>query len=239
MQRIRRSVAVVVLAAAMSVAFSGAAAAQQGFSVGVGFLGDNSRTMFNLFGSQGATRGIGSVTSTLTTLDGYGGYFAAGSIQPFVTGVVPVVGGQPQFGQSAAFGPAAAASGQSVLAERIARLEAQGEVIGAPSANRRTPAVVRAAERDEQNVAAGLAGDRSTAAEAVDSIAAIRRQRAAAKTEAFRVAAEHFAQGVAAENDGKAALAAHFYRIAHRDGDEAVRQQAAIRLNRLDALRGK
>ncbi|MEX2186844.1 MAG: hypothetical protein WD875_08630 [Pirellulales bacterium] len=234
MQRTWDSIATLATAALLCVAFGGAAAGQQGFGVRFGSLGGNSWRMFNLFGSQGSTRGIGAVSSSVTTLDGYNGYFAAGTIRPFVTGVIPVVGDQPRFTYSGAVGPAVASSGQSVLAERIARLESSGEVLGRPSVK------IRAAtnpdvsiDQGERGVVETLADDRSTAADAVDSIAAIRRQREAAKAEAFRVAADQFAQAARAEAEDKAALAIYHYKIARRDGDEATRRRSQ---ERLDAL---
>lgn len=233
MRSIRRSA--VVLAAMMFFVGGDVAFAQQGYSVGFGWLGGDSRAMFRLFGSQGSTRGIGSVSSTVTTLDGQGGYFAAGTLQPFVTDVIPVVGGQPRLTYSGTMGPlpaGGASYGPSALAERVARLESQGEVLG----QRRAPVARGALPPDDESAPSAadtLAGDRSTAAEAVDSVASIRRQRAAAQAEAFRVAAGHFRDAAQAEAAGQTALAIYHYKIAAKDGDEAMRQQAAARLQGL------
>lgn len=236
MRSIRRS-AVVLAAMLFAVGGGSAASAQQGYSVGFGWLGGDSRAMFRLFGSQGSTRGIGSVSSSVTTLNGQGGYFAAGTLRPFVTDVIPVVGGQPRFTYSGAMGPlpaGGASYGPSALAERVARLESQGEVLG----QRRAPVAHGALPSDDEgepSAADTLAGDRSTAAEAVDSIASIRRQRAAAAAEAFRVAAGHFRDAAQAEAAGQTALAIYHYKIAAKDGDEAIRQKAAARLHGLQA----
>lgn len=236
MQWIRRN-ATIALASMIFITACSAASAQQGYSVAFGWPGGDSRAMFRLFGSQGSTRGIGSVSSTVTTLNGQGGYFAAGTLQPFVTDVIPVVGGQPRVTYSGTMGPrppGGAIYGPSPLAERVARLKSQGEVLGQPPQPRGRSAPPPATE-DKPNAADRLANDRSTAAEAVDSIAAIRRQRAAAQIEAFRVAADHFREAAQAEAAGQTALAIYHYKIATKDGNDKIRQQAAARLQTLQA----
>jgi hypothetical protein len=182
--------------------------------------------MFNLFGAQGNTRGLGMTSSSVTTLDGHTGYFAAGTLQPFVTGVIPVVGEQRRFLSSQTIGPELAGPPMSTLQDRIARLESRGETLGAKrpaSTTSQTPA-----EPPSPPASNTLAGDNSTATEPVDSIAAIRRQRQAAIDAANRAAAGHFAQA-----EGKHALAIYHYKIAERDGDKAIRQQARERLEAL------
>jgi hypothetical protein len=47
-------------------------------------------------GSQGSTRSLGGVGSTLTSMPGTDGMLSSGRLTPFVTGVVPVVGSGPQ-----------------------------------------------------------------------------------------------------------------------------------------------
>lgn len=214
-----------------------AANGQQGFSAGFGSVAGDSRAMFDLFGSQGSGRGLGMMSSSVTTLDGRTGYFAAGSLVPFVTGVVPVVGEEQRFLASGRIGPRLAgppAFGPPVsrLADRIARLESQGETLGA---RRATPAAVAPARADDAAPPKLLADDASTAVQAVDSIAAIRRARQAEKEAAFRAAADHLDQGAAAEHAGMAALASYHYKLAQRDGDDATRQRASERLMKLSA----
>ena len=46
-------------------------------------------------GSQGSTRSLGGVGSTLTSMPGTAGMLSSGRLTPFVTGVVPVVGSGP------------------------------------------------------------------------------------------------------------------------------------------------
>ncbi|RIK80105.1 MAG: hypothetical protein DCC68_11715 [Planctomycetota bacterium] len=225
-ERVAAAAMVAVLSAVTAVANG-----QQGFTAGVGLSGGDSRAMFDLFGSQGSGRGPGMMSSSVTTLDGRTGYFAAGSLVPFVTGVVPVVGEERRILSSGRLGPPFGPP-MSNLADRIARLESQGETLG----TRRTrPAAVAPAQGDDVAPPKLPADDASTAVPAVDSIAAIRRARQAEKEAAFRAAAEHFDRGAGAEREGKAALAAYHYKIAQRDGDDATRKRASERLAKLPA----
>jgi hypothetical protein len=43
-------------------------------------------------GSQGATRGLGAIAPSVTTMNGGNGFMSSSRLTPFVTGVVPVVG---------------------------------------------------------------------------------------------------------------------------------------------------
>ena len=227
----RGSVGAASVACALLV-LTAAANGQQGFSAGLGAFGADSRAMFDLFGSQGRGRGLGMMGSSVTTLDGRTGYFAAGSLVPFVTGVVPVVGEERRFLSSGRLGPHLAGPPMSGLAERIARLESQGETLGA---RRARPAASAPARADEAAPPKLPADDASTAVQAVDSIAAIRRARQEEKAATFRAAAGHFDQGAAAEREGKNALASYHYKLAERDGDDVTRHRASERLAKLSA----
>lgn len=232
MQTIGRGWVRAAAVACVWVIATAAARGQQGIGAGVGAFGGDARSMFRLFGSQGSGRGLGVMSSSVTTLDGHPGYFAAGSLVPFVTGVVPVVGEERRFLSSGHLGPQLAGPSASGLADRIARLESQGETLG----TRRAKGAAQPVRDGEAAQAEGRVDDASTAAQAVDSVAALRRARQAAKEAAFRVAADHFERGAAAEREGQQALAAYHYKIAHRDGDEATRRRAS---ERLSALAGK
>ncbi len=222
---------VVAAALAVFLAASPAAFAQPGFSAGIGSIGNDSRSMFNLFGSQGSTRGLGMMSSSVTALDGHTGYFAAGRLQPFVTGVIPIVGEERRF-LSSHYVPEVAGPPMSSLAERVARLQEMGETLGE---RRVIPApLVEGHAGDEAQRPAEV--DRSSAAMPADSIAAIRREREAVRAAAFRIAADRLAQGTKAEAAGKAALAANHYKIARRDGDEKTRHEAQARLDKLANL---
>jgi hypothetical protein len=206
---------------------SGTAIAQSGATAG-GMLGSDAGSMFRLFGSQGNSRGLNSISSSVTTLDGHTGYFAAGRLVPFVTGVVPVVGDQHRFLQTGQLGPYFDRPAMSTVQDRIARLQSEGT---APSSSRDGAAL--GTNTGARTLAKQPMADSSTAAEAVDSIAAIRRQREAALAEAYRVAAESFAKGALAATEGKSALAVYHFKIALRDGDETIRRKAAEGLRKL------
>lgn len=206
------------------------AMAQPGFSAGIGSIGGDSRSMFNLFGSQGSSRGLGMMSSSVTSMNGQPGYFAAGSLQPFVTGVTPIVGEERRFLSSGHHGPEVAGPPMTSLSERVARLRERGETLGSRRTEPPAPIPADAKPTPAQDL---IANDRSTAAAPAGSLASIRREREAAKAAGYRVAAEHFAQAAAAERDGKHALAAYHYKIARRDGDEKVRREAQERLDQL------
>ena len=133
-------------------------------------------------GSQGSTRSLGGVGSTLTTTPGAGGMVSSGRLTPFVTGVIPVVGS----------GHAAAMHGQGFIPPALP--PTQGSAAFAAPANRAgrlsTPAAVIRPSTPASRARAGRfvdAGDRHLL-EGVDGPAAAR----AALTE-YR-AAGRFAQ---------------------------------------------
>lgn len=226
----------VLAAAIVFFTASHRASAQPGFSAGIGSIGGDSRSMFNLFGSHGNSRGLGMMSSSVTSMNGQPGYFAAGTLQPFVTGVTPIVGEERRFLSSGHHAPEVAGPPMSSLSERVARLREMGETLGS---KRTEPPAPLPAEEKPAAAKDLIANDRSTAASPADSIAAIRREREAAKAAAYRVAADHFAQAAAAERDGKHALAAYHYKIARRDGDDKVRREAQERLEQLATKGGR
>ena len=71
---------------------AGGGAIAGGLWGGIGFAsgGVRGRLGFNL--SQGSTRSFSSTTPSLTTMNGYPGSISSGVLQPFVTGISPVVG---------------------------------------------------------------------------------------------------------------------------------------------------
>jgi hypothetical protein len=231
MRAIWRYFGIFAMAITLILAIQASASAQPGFSAGIGSIGNDSRSMFNLFGSQGSSRGLGMMSSSVTSMNGQPGYFAAGTLQPFVTGVTPIVGEERRFLSSGHHAPEVAGPPMTSLSERVARLRKMGEALG----SRRTEPAPLPAEEKPAAPKDLLANDRSTAAAPAGSLAAIRREREAAKAAGYRVAADHFAQAAAAERDGKHALAAYHYKIARRDGDEKVRRAAQEQLDQLAA----
>ena len=133
--------------------------------------------------AQGSTRSLQSQSSSLTTMQGAPGFISAGTIRPFVTGLVPVVGG---YGGAAApvYGPGPLmpvyAPGPSMVQDRIARLRQQGVRLSARSKNEFGHAPPRPATTPKPGNFSSrfAAAQKSTAAQPAESIASIRRRQA-------------------------------------------------------------
>ncbi len=75
--------------------FAPPGAVNGGLSGGFGSFGGGVGGSLGFRFSQGSNRSISSSSASLTTTDGYPGSFSSGVLRPFVTGVIPVVGGYP------------------------------------------------------------------------------------------------------------------------------------------------
>ncbi|MCH1440773.1 MAG: hypothetical protein L7W43_14015 [Rubripirellula sp.] len=71
---------------------AGGTAVAGGLWGGIGFAGGGVRGHLGFNFSQGSTRSFSSTTPSLTTMNGYPGSISSGVLQPFVTGITPVVG---------------------------------------------------------------------------------------------------------------------------------------------------
>lgn len=71
---------------------AGGAAVAGGLWGGLGFAGGGVHGKLGFNFSQGSTRAFSSTTPSLTTMNGYPGSISLGVLQPFVTGINPVVG---------------------------------------------------------------------------------------------------------------------------------------------------
>ena len=106
-------------------------------------------------GSQGSTRNLGGVGSTLTTTPGAGGMVSSGRLTPFVTGVIPVVGSghaaaMPGQGFVPSAPPATQLSAPSrAPANRAARLSSPAVVVrpSTPASRSRAQRFVDAGDR--------------------------------------------------------------------------------------------
>lgn len=191
-----------------------------GFSLGIG-------------ASQGSSDFLVAQAISVTVMDGETGSASFGSLRPFVTSIVPVVGGLgggPQLGIPFA-PPPLGPFGTSVLAERLSRL---GERTAVPIRSTAAPqdAVKQppADPRDQikrQFAAAGQKPDGQLAA----SIAEIRAQQAvedhAAETELRGI----LAQAQEAQSLGKPNVARIYYQQLSRRAHGELKQQA------IDALK--
>jgi len=66
-----------------------------GMGSGVGFAGPNGSGGVGWWGRQGYSQSFVSQTPSVTTMNGYPGYFADTTVSPFVISNIPVVGGFP------------------------------------------------------------------------------------------------------------------------------------------------
>jgi hypothetical protein len=211
-----------------------------GFSRGMGIN-------FGMSLGQGSTRSNSVVVPTLVVPNGGTGGLFSGSISPFVTGVVPVVGGAPV----APMVPVmplmpAPQSSVSPLQERVERLQ-RGEAGPAPRAAPAEQAAPAPRGPDDAPLVlnggkpaeGGAAGTRTASAAPVDStashgdisVAEIRRQQAAedgARQEEIAVRIEK-ARGY--EQAGKPGLAKIYYQQA------AARAEGELKKKLLDKIR--
>jgi len=200
---------------------------------------------FNMLAGQGSTRSNTVTAPTIVIPNGGTGSLFSGSIRPFVTGVIPVVG-------DASFGPMLPMPPQSAVspvAQRVAQLQQQraatqagGPGAGvapappAPAARDAAPLVLRpaAGEADAGRPATRAAG--STAAHGDLSVAEIRRQQAAedaTRLEEIQVRIEK-ARGL--EEAGKPGLAKIYYQQAATRADGELKKQLLDKIRTLDAV---
>jgi hypothetical protein len=191
---------------------------------GFGILGGDANLFFNFSASQGSRRGRSSVTPSVTTLNGGTGFFFDGVQRPFVTGVVPIVGG----GGGAAAGP---------IEQRLSRLREQGATPGAPApdGNRQASGATDPPETpasDDFSSQLGAARS-STAGQAPGSLADIHRRRQAESAAQQRDASALFEQGKQAEAKSEAAVARNYYRRAMAADNGTLRGEIQTRLRSL------
>jgi hypothetical protein len=153
---------------------------------------------------QGASLNSTTVTPMLTTTNGYPGYLFIGSERPFVTGVVPGVGGG--FANVPAMGP---------LASRVATGQLkteQGRIV---------------VPKDEQAIQAPLRQGNVARGEIPP---APRPAEVATSSNQQLSAAQYLEKAIAAENDGRAGVAKIYYQLAATKGEGLVKVQAARKL---------
>lgn len=165
-------------------------------------------TAFNFGFGQGASLNSTTVTPMLTTTNGYPGSLFIGSERPFVTGVVPVVGGGG-FANVPAMGP---------LASRVAtgQLKTEQGRIVVPKGEPATQAPFRQA-----NVAR-------------DEVPPVQRPSETTSNQQLS-AAQYLEKAIAAEKDGRVGVAKIYYQLAATKGEGLVKVQA---IRKLDAMKG-
>jgi hypothetical protein len=188
---------------------------------------------FNLLGGQGSTRSNTVTAPTIVVPNGGSGSIFSGSVRPFVTGVIPVVGNAP-FGPMPPMLPQSAVS---PVAARVAQLQQQQAATQAAVDAGLAPvpaapaAIVADAARPVTPATA------STANHGDLSVAEIRRQQAvedAALLEEIQVRLEK-ARGC--EEAGNLGLAKIYYQQAATRARGELKQQLLDKLRALDAVR--
>jgi hypothetical protein len=207
---------------------------------------------FNLLAGQGSTRSNTVTAPTIVIPNGGSGYLFSGSIRPFVTGVIPVVGNAP-YGPMMPVVPQPQSS-LNPLADRLAQLQQQ-QAAGQAAANAAqppapgVPPAPALPARDEaplvvkgDQVGANAAAKRpavsasapgSTANHGDLSVAEIRRQQAsqyAAQLEEVQVRIEK-ARGL--EEAGKPGLAKIYYQQAATRADGELKKQLLEKIRSL------
>jgi hypothetical protein len=179
-----------------------------GARFGFGLRNGNSRFNFNMVLAQGNTRSMTMVAPSITVPNGYGGSIFSGSVRPFVTGWVPIVGQGWSVQPVIPYRHSAAE-----LREELRRINDPGEESTSPQAGRpqapepdlviggqeRPPAVPRFSSSAER-------GD--------DSLAAIHRQLEQEDRKLLAEAYELIIEGQQAELAGKKGVARIYYRQA-------------------------
>lgn len=189
---------------------------------------------FNMLAGQGSTRSNTVTAPTIVIPNGGTGSLFSGSIRPFVTGVIPVVGNAP-IGPML---PMAPQSSVSPLAARVAQLQQQQAATQAAADAGLAPAPVAA----DAAIAADTARPATRAAPSTAnhgdlSVAEIRRQQAAedaALLEEIQVRIEK-ARGL--EEAGKPGLAKIYYQQAATRATGELKKQLQDKLRALDTAR--
>src|SRR5262245_43569065 len=178
-----------------------------GASLGFGFSGPGFNGAFNIVAGQGSSRSISSVSPSVTVMNGGQGFIADVTQQPFVIGVVPVVGGGFAGAVGGTFGPIGApiiTQGPTVLDERLARLRDAGRLSASGSSSREPPPDMGQPAKPDDAVARRLAlATESSAGRWAASIATIRKQHAAEDELQSREAQSFFDRGREAQKAGK------------------------------------
>jgi hypothetical protein len=184
------------------------------FRFGVATRGSGFSGFFGLSASQGSNRTMTMVAPSVTMMNGVPGQVFSGSIRPFVTGLIPVVGDYPVVPYAPY--PQFIAPGQPVvtspLAERLERLRAEPPPAKRTEPNAADALVLGGAAEGSAPVA--VRGGSSSAERGDISVAEIRRKQALEDEEKQRELAQLIEEAQAAEKAGQLGVARVRYRQA-------------------------
>lgn len=196
-----------------------------------GFAVGNARMNFGF--AQGGSLSSSTFAPVLTTTSGYPGSIFAGTVRPFVTGMVPVVGAA---GAGAGFpvGP---------LAQRISTGELpleQGRIVTrdhSVEASRLSQEGLSSQSEDiQRQLTARKAGSQLTPTQRAISEKDVRNGTAdsGGHLKEQATAEDHFVRGIEAEKMGKYGLAKVYFQLASAKGDGRLKLEADARLAKLD-----
>jgi hypothetical protein len=222
-------------------------------TIGAAILGSPGSLFFNLFAGQGNTRNHVSQVPSVVLQNGTRGTFSDTSQMPFVTSVIPVVGG---YRVPRPYYPVMPPTTYSVLQERIRRLQAQnqqrqkaaaagGAAAPAPAAAGAAAAPRKTYSPPEPKLSKGhelslklLESKGSTAGHGDLSVAEIKRRRAAAKAHEAVVQdaaiLEKIERGRGAEAAGKPNVAKIYYQQAATRAKGEQKQQLLQKIESLE-----
>ena len=209
---------------------------------GFGWRKGNSRFNFNMALAQGNTRSMTMVAPSVTVPNGYGGSIFSGSLRPFVTGWVPVVGQgwsvEPVIPMRADFRQPQQVQPNTNYLNRSERLQ---QLTG-DDLEETDPQPAAAAPSQEPDLVLGpsstpkpAAGSASSTEKGGDSLTAIRQQLKLEGQQTLAKAYELIIEGQQAELAGQKTVAAIYYRQAANRCEGELRLQLLKRAAELRA----
>lgn len=198
----------------------------------------NRNFQFNLAASQGSNRSLTMSAPSVTMMNGAQGQFFSGSVRPFVTGLIPVVGDYPAVPYVVyPYAPASPPVFTSPLAERLERLRHETPVTPATAATATPEDDLILGADAEAPAAIGTGSAPSSATRGDISVAEIRRQQAL-DDEAKRVELERWIEEArVAERNGQLGVARVRYQQAASRATGDQRRQLLESLARLKPQR--
>lgn len=218
-----------------------------GLQFGMGRTWSGGGGYFNFVAEAGSQRSLTMSAPSVTMMNGSTGYIFDGTLRPFVTGLIPVVGGYPgvPYGPAPYYGPyygppgmpaAPAPTMTSPLAEKLDRLKHAAEVAtpGVP-AGVPDPATDSLSLTDSASTTPAATGSpsRSSAERGDVSVAEIRRQQAEEEARAAAELAQLIREARTAEAERKWALARVRYQQAAAKASGQQRTELLAALKRL------
>lgn len=178
--------------------------------------------------AQGSSRSFHSQTPSVTLMNGGTGSFRSGTLRPFVTSLIPVVGNWPGGHPSFVVRPQPMIS---PIEDRMRRLNESGSTLTLNTSVQEAPL----APSEEEHAALRLHAARgSTAGHGDVSVAAIHAQHAAEDAALEEEIAILIARGRGAEMEGKPNVARIYYQQAATRAEGDLREQLLQQIEKLD-----